>query len=372
MDFVIVGGGVYGCGVAWALANRGAEVLLLEATEIGAGASGGLGKRGVRANGRSLYELPLMRLAYRQWPTLHEELQQPTGYEQIGHLQIIERPRDLAAAPARAWMQNQQGIETHLLDAAAVRRCEPLLNEQVMGALHCPLDGIADQTATTRAYAAAARGSGALLRENTPVAKIEQRGGKVTAVITATAERIVVKKALILLCNSAVASQVEELCELTLPVWSRLPQYMLTAPLDPTPVHHLIGHAHRRLAMKALPDGRVMISGGWLGRWDATSSRGVTVPEQVAGNWAEAVALFPPLADVTIEQKAADRLETESADGIPIIDQVPGLPNLYVGVGWSGHGWAIAPAVTELLSEWVYTGERPRDLLPFAYQRFYQ
>ena len=74
MDFVIIGGGVYGCATAWELAKRGAEVMLLEADEIAAGASGGPGKRGVRANGRDLRELPLMRAAYRRWPTLHEEL----------------------------------------------------------------------------------------------------------------------------------------------------------------------------------------------------------------------------------------------------------------------------------------------------------
>lgn len=62
MDFVI-GGGVYGAGVAWELARRGVEALLLEARQIACGASGGVGKQGVRANGRDLRELPLMRLA---------------------------------------------------------------------------------------------------------------------------------------------------------------------------------------------------------------------------------------------------------------------------------------------------------------------
>jgi sarcosine oxidase, subunit beta len=49
-EFVIVGGGIYGAATAWSLARRGADVLLLETTAMAAGASGGLGKRGVRAN----------------------------------------------------------------------------------------------------------------------------------------------------------------------------------------------------------------------------------------------------------------------------------------------------------------------------------
>ncbi|MCB0186568.1 MAG: FAD-binding oxidoreductase, partial [Caldilineaceae bacterium] len=192
----------------------------------------------------------------------------------------------------------------------------------------------------------------------------------VTAVQTATAERIAVGKALILLANSAVPSLLETAFQLTLPIWSRLPQVALTAPVDPQPLRHLIGHAHRRLAMKALPSGQVMISGGWLGRWDERQGKGLAVADQVTGNVAEAVALYPILDGVAIVDAAADRLETESADGIPIIDQVSGIANLYYGTGWSGHGWAIAPAVSRLLATWVFTGQRSPLLAPFAYARF--
>ena len=53
-EFVIVGGGIYGVATAWTLASRGASVVVLEARDVAAGASGGPGKRGVRANGRDI------------------------------------------------------------------------------------------------------------------------------------------------------------------------------------------------------------------------------------------------------------------------------------------------------------------------------
>lgn len=372
MDFVIVGGGVYGCGMAWELAQRGAEVLLLEANQIAAGASGGSGKRGVRANGRDLRELPLMRLAYELWPELDQRLNHATGYERTGHLQIIERQRDLTGAHARAWMQTQQGITSHLLNPAAVHDYEPLINDDVLGAIYCPHDGIADHTATTQGYAAAAQRAGALIREQTAVVRLEQQAGRVVAVHTAEGVRIPVHKALLLLANSAVTSLLQETIALHLPIWSRLPQYILTEPLAAMPVKHLIGHAHRRLALKALLSGQLMISGGWLGQWDEAAGHGVTVADQVAGNVAEAIALYPTLQGLTVQHAAADRIETESADGIPIIDRVPGLENLFFGVGWSGHGWAIAPAVVQLLAEWVFAGQLPPQLQPFTYRRFLQ
>ena len=48
-----------------------------------------------------------------------------------------------------------------------------------------------------------------------------------------------------------------------------------------------------------------------------------------------------------MDEVFADRAEMISIDGIPIIDYLPGAENMLVGVGWSGHGWAIAPAVGE-------------------------
>lgn len=47
-DYVIVGGGVYGTAVGWELSKRGAGVLVLEAQpDVAAGASGGIGRRGI-------------------------------------------------------------------------------------------------------------------------------------------------------------------------------------------------------------------------------------------------------------------------------------------------------------------------------------
>ena len=121
-DYVIVGGGIYGCTVAWELAKAGEDALLLEAKSIASGASGGLGERGVRASGRDLRELPLMRLAYDIWPDLHEQVAGVTGYRRLGHLLLIEREVDLAGAAAQVWMQNQQRHRISLAGCRAIAR----------------------------------------------------------------------------------------------------------------------------------------------------------------------------------------------------------------------------------------------------------
>ena len=371
MDFVVVGGGVIGAGVAWALARRGAPVLLVEAEHVASGASGGLGKRGVRANGRDLRELPLMRLAYERWPTLAEEIGAPTGYERTGHLLLIEEDKDYLGVPAAAWAQTQRGIPTRVIARKALLDMEPSLSGRVIAAVYCPQDGVADHTATTRGLAQAARGLGAAIREETRVIGLERRGDRVTGVITAQQERLGVGRTLLLLSNTSVPDFLDSQCGITLPVWGILPQVVLTGPVTPMPVRHLIGHAHRRLAMKAMPDGRVMISGGWRGRWNSTIGQGETQPDQVRGNVGEAVAVYPCLEGVAVAAAAADRWESVTVDGIPIIDQVPGTANALFATGWSGHGWALAPAVSELLAMWALAGEAPDVLRPFAYRRFF-
>ncbi len=372
-DYVIVGGGIYGCTVAWELAKRGADVLLLEASQIASGASGGLGERGVRANGRDLRELPLMQLAYDIWPTLHEQVGGFTGYRRLGHLHLIERENDLAAAAAQAWLQNQQGIESHLLDAAQLRELEPNLSEDVIAAIYCPHDGVADHTATTRAMAAAARAQGATILEKARVIGMTRRGERVVSLsadIDGEPAEIPVGQQVILLSNAHVGEFVAEHLGLQLPIWRMLPQVMALKADIPPLMTRLIGHAHRTLAIKPLPDGRVMVSGGWRGRWDETTGQGEPVAEQVEGNRLEAVAVYPTLADMPVDEVFTDRAEMVCVDGIPIIDTLPGAENMLVGVGWSGHGWAIAPAVGKLIAEWVVSGKRPGLLAPFAYKRF--
>ena len=181
---LIVGGGVYGCALAWELVTRGAPCRLLEAKTIGAGASSGPGRRGVRANGRDPREIPLMRQARQIWPSLHETLGSEPLFERTGHLLLIERPEDLAEAEARASLQNLMGIESQLLSAEQTREREPHVSELVRAAIYCPDDGVADHTATTQAYVAAARAGSATIDEAIAASRLIVEGDRVVAVET--------------------------------------------------------------------------------------------------------------------------------------------------------------------------------------------
>lgn len=369
-DFVIVGAGIYGVATAWALAIRGASVLVLDAQAVAAGASGGAGKRGVRANGRDIRELALMREAYEVWPRLHEMLGAPTGYERVGHLRLYERFHDVGEAEVRARVQSAHGIPTVHLDASAVRDVEPGVSERVLGALHAPLDGVADHNATTAAYAAAAMKAGALIRTGAHVVDIVRDGTQAVRVRLDDGGVVDIGRELILLANGGTEEILGTNFDCRLPIWTIYPQVVLSTPATVAPFTSYVGHASRPVALKMVPGNIVMLSGGWRGRCNPESGKGETTAANIAGNWAEAAMLFPSVAQLAAAAGNADRPETNALDQIPIIDRVPGCDNVLVGCGWTGHGWAIAPAAAPHLAEWALSGSAPAALRPFTLKRF--
>ena len=367
---IVVGAGVYGVLVASALARRGRQVRILEARSIASGASGGPGRRGVRANGRNLRELALMAEAYRVWPTLNDSLDVGPCYERTGHLLLLEQQQDLMSANARIQMQQSQGIDCRFLSANKCSQIQPGLAQSVGGAIYCERDGVCDHEAFTRAVARQAQEHGVTIEENTQVVHIDVDGQKVTSVRTGNGRSIAVGGNLFLLANSGTAALVESAFGLKLPLWNACLQIMLTDEAPHVAINTLIGHAHRTVSIKAHGGDQVMISGGWPGHWDEASQKGHAVPESVAGNLAEAVAVLPTLDGVGIAKADASHLEAMCVDDIPIIDRLPDCANGFFAAGWSGHGWAIAPVVADLIVNWAEHDDCPKLLAPFSLQRF--
>jgi sarcosine oxidase subunit beta len=375
-EVIVVGGGGYGCGLAWELACRGVDVVLLEKDDIAAGASGGPGARGVRSSGRDLRELPLVRHATQLWPDLAQRLRHPTGYTRTGGLRLVEKEAvgtrgGRVSLEAHSWVLRRAGIPARVLDRAELLELEPDIGPGVTHALLCPLDGVVDHTLTSHSYAAAARRLGASIREHEPVTALTWRGHEVAAVET-PAETYLPSRAVVLLENTGVADLTAstDSPNAYLPTWHVVPQVTLVRPRTPVRISHLIGHDSRPLSLKSAPRGEVQISGGWRGTWDPILECGVVDPEMVAASLAEAAAVYPGLHDAQLVHTDASRTESCTTDGIPIIDRLPSSTNTFLAHGWSAHGYALVPAVTTLLADWITTGARPHPLEPFGHARF--
>ena len=57
-------------------------------------------------------------------------------------------------------------------------------------------------------------------------------------------------------------------------------------------------------------------------------------------------------------------------DGLPILDRVPPVGNLFIATGHSMLGVTLAPSSGQALAGYVLSGRRPELLEPFRLRRF--
>ncbi|MCQ9389733.1 FAD-binding oxidoreductase [Brevibacterium sp. 50QC2O2] len=381
-DYIVIGAGVHGSAASYYLAKSGASVLLLEAKTVASGASGGVGKRGVRANARDIRELPLMKIAYDMWPGINEELGLKVGYERTGGIELVGP--DVFADKSlhdqlktRVGVQSAFGIETRIIDKAELDTLEPGASaETVAGALYCPADGTGDHTEVTRGYAVAAQAAGAELKENTPVTGIT--GKNADGLYTVTTEdgtAHTATRGVLVTANSYSRRLLADSFGIDVPITRFNPQMTPVRAAGGFTFKHLLGHHSLPFAAKTITiDGEdvVMLSGGRTGDWDYESETGTPRPETAEKSIIDATSIYPAFAGAEVVVTDASRPESLTVDDIPVIDEVPGNPGVFFATGWSGHGFAISPAVATLLAGWITSGERPAELEPFTFARFPQ
>jgi sarcosine oxidase subunit beta len=137
---------------------------------------------------------------------------------------------------------------------------------------------------------------------------------------------------------------------LHLPIRTQAFQIVLSTPASPDTLSPVVSAFNRILSLKQLPDGAFMLGGGWLG--DLTPDlRSYTLrAESVQGNWATACEVLPAVGQQRIA-RAWCGLEAVSIDDLPFVGPITGLDGLTVAIGFSGHGFAIAPAIGRCVAD---------------------
>ena len=180
---VVVGGGVNGLSAAWALAERGAEVLVLDKGRIGSGASGIAG--GIV---RNYYRAEAIAGLVRRSVDMFEEDPEAYGFRQVGYLAAVPAGQadDLVAIREQ---HERVGYESELV--TGMEACREYLtwtwpdwDAPVAAVLHERRGGWADSMQTVRRLAELARAAGVEIREDVEVTGFALGGGGVEAVIS--------------------------------------------------------------------------------------------------------------------------------------------------------------------------------------------
>jgi sarcosine oxidase subunit beta len=125
---------------------------------------------------------------------------------------------------------------------------------------------------------------------------------------------------------------------------------LLTTPAPPAALAPVVSGFGRKLSFKQLADGAYLIGGGWPARiTDERANKWEVLEESVRGSLAVAREVYPALGSPTVARSWAG-LEAFMPDELPVLGAVPGVDGVIVAAGFCGHGFALAPAVGDVLA----------------------
>jgi sarcosine oxidase subunit beta len=359
-DVLVVGGGLAGLTSAFALARRGAEVLVVERDVAGRHAST-LNAGGVRRVNRHRAEMPLAEAAFALWPRLADLLGADVGFRARGHLLLAEDAGELATLAARAALAV---APERLVDAAEAREIAPGLAPHILGGLWGEGDGYADPHAATTAYRDAAERAGARILECTSTLGLSPDGGR--WLVETTAGRVAAGA--VVNAAGAWGGEVAAMAGDPLPIEPRAPMALMLPP-RPRFVGPVVQTLTRRLTLKQLGDGRVAIGGGHRARlaWPGSPE---TLAEEAEANLATAREVFPHALAGAVAGRVWAGLDGYTPDRVAILGPSARRARLLHAIGFSGHGFALMPAVGEAIADLLLGEAVPASLAGLDPGRF--
>jgi len=368
-EVIVVGAGVQGASLAFHLASRGVDVLVLERETVAAGATG-------RSSGfvRMHYDLASdARLAWASFPYFRDWAGMvghgDCGFVRTGFLQIM--PDDLADN-LRANVATQQaiGIDTGLLGPADVARLVPgVVIDDFAIAVFEPSSGYADPSGTASGFLGAARALGARVVQDCPATSVVLDGDRVAGLDTTRgrfAAPVVVDVA------GAWAAGLARTVGLDIPVeaWRHDTAYFGLPEGRATDFPIVIDEINE---VYFRPEGSETMLVGLEGGNDVGGSPDRPLsgprPDRVEEMVRRVCARVPWMVDGTL-RTAHGGQDGITPDQHGILGQA-GPDGFYLACGFSGTGFKTAPAIGRCLTELILDGASTTvDIAGYSVERF--
>jgi sarcosine oxidase subunit beta len=368
-DVVVIGGGVIGTSIAFALASAGIKrVVLLEKSALASGASGRSSAL-VRMHYTNIEDA---RLAWASYPVFRdwtERMGGPPVFRRTGVVAVVG-PDDAPALRSNVEMLRGLGVETVALSPAELKTLQPFVNvDDVGAAAYEPASGYASPADVVEGFRRQAQARGADIRQWTPVTRLLRRESAVTGVET-PAGRIDAGAVVV-----AAGAWAPRLCnEIGLPIAARpkaLDTMLVTRPPEMATPHmvvldHVLGTYFR-------PESDVLtIAGVPCQVWDVDPDTMATgLPPSAPVEGAQLLTQRFPAMEHAELARGYRAFDCYSADRHAILGAARGIDGLYLATAFSGSGFKIAPAVGTCLAELITEGRaRTVDISAFRPERF--
>ena len=367
-DVIVIGAGITGCAISYYLAKRGTDVICLEASDhIGNGGSSRNGG-GVRQSGRDPRELPLVMYGIKNyWPTLSEELDVDCEYHQDGNLRLGKTPQHKKILEGLTERARKVGLEVSMIDGDEVRRINPYLSQEVTCASWCPTDGHANPLTTTLGYYKAARRLGVNFITGESVTELKKVKGKLRKVICSSGD--IFEGETVVLAAGLASRQIAGTVGIDIPMVSAKLEALVTEA-QPKMFDQMLGTAEADFYGHQTKHGS-FVFGGSSGLEDFVKDNGTpicyskTAPCICRG----IIKYFPNLEHAKIVRTWAGWMD-HTADGVPVLGNVPEVPGLVLACGFCGHGFGIAPGAASQIAQLITEEKTDVDLYELRYDRF--
>ncbi|MCK4642015.1 FAD-binding oxidoreductase [bacterium] len=350
-DVGIIGGGIIGSAIGYYLTKMGLkDIVLFEKDYLTSGCTGRCGG-GIRQQWSTSDNVKLAKRSVELFEKYEDELDFDFEYIQQGYLILAFTDDEVRDFKKNVAMQKKHGLKVDLISPRQAKKIVPFLNtNDVLAATYCPTDGLANPFLTTFGYAERASEGGMTILRKTRVNSIERKGGSYrirTDKGDCTVKYIV---------NAAGpwAQEAAKMIGYDIPVEPERHQILVTEPLERMVCPMVVDFYHGFYGSQEKRGGFVM----------GESDPSEPVSYKTSSHWkfVESISkkftyLFPRFSNVKILRQWAGSY-CVSPDAQPILGPISADdPNYFLAVGYSGHGFMLAPATGEAIAEWIVKGK---------------
>lgn len=353
-DAVVIGGGVMGCSTALHLAQGGMRVALVDRGPLCREASG------VNAGTLTLHMtraalVPYAMRAWQMWMDAEKWLGMSVLATHVPGLTLAFTEAECELVELRAKARREYGAPIEVISPARAREIEPGVHPGLLKAGYCDIDGFASAYLTGRAFRHALTAAGVDVLENAPVEGIDSGDAGHVIRFGGTASRPPLQATRVVLAGGVWIENMLAWLGVQIPIKVLINQLIITERVRPV-MRTVLSVANGLLSLKQFANGTVLIGGGWQGEGDRERGGVEARPQNLVGNMRLAAYALPALAEARIARIWLG-LEAETADAMPIIGDVPGVPRAYV-VGSAHSGYTSGPFMGRIMAQHIL-GQQP-------------
>jgi glycine/D-amino acid oxidase-like deaminating enzyme len=353
-DAVVIGGGVMGCSTALHLAQGGMRVALVDRGPLCREASG------VNAGTLTLHMtraalVPYAMRAWQMWMDAEKWLGMSVLATHVPGLTLAFTEAECELVELRAKARREYGAPIEVISPARAREIEPGVHPGLLKAGYCDIDGFASAYLTGRAFRHALTAAGVDVLENAPVEGVDSGDAGHVIRFGGTTSRPPLQATRVVLAGGVWIENMLAWLGVQIPIKVLINQLIITERMRPV-MRTVLSVANGLLSLKQFANGTVLIGGGWQGEGDRERGGVEARPQNLVGNMRLAAYALPALAEARIARIWLG-LEAETADAMPIIGDVPGVPRAYV-VGSAHSGYTSGPFMGRIMAQHIL-GQQP-------------